>query len=217
MKLTIICLSAAMMLVFAGTLAQVQLGIQIVQERYFQSIFVWWPSGRDDGFRIPVFPGGHLIGGVLLVNLIARPHPALPWTWRNLGIQLTHGGLIIMLAGGLLTDLFSVESHMRIDEGETKNYSEEYDARELALIDTSDPDFDQVTAIPAETLKRRAAHHRREPAVPDPVKELHRNSKLQRDQRRGTRHRTGRQPGRRQRASSISRPGRRRTSRRNAT
>ena len=40
MKLTMICLSAAMILVFAGTLAQVQLGIQIVQEWYFQSIFV---------------------------------------------------------------------------------------------------------------------------------------------------------------------------------
>lgn len=180
MRLTMICLSAAMILVFAGTLAQVQLGIQIVQERYFQSIFVWWPFGREDGFRIPVFPGGHLIGGVLLVNLILAHIRHFAWTWRALGIQLTHGGMIIMLAGGVWTDLSSVESHMRIDEGETKNYSEEYDARELALIDTSNPDYDQVAAIPDEMLKDGRLIT--DPRLPFGVriKELHRNSKVQR-------------------------------------
>src|SRR5207245_3024702 len=60
LKLTIICLAAAMALIFAGTLAQVHLGIHEAQQRYFQSMFVWWPpEGR--GFQIPIFPGGHLI------------------------------------------------------------------------------------------------------------------------------------------------------------
>lgn len=153
LKLTIICLAAAMLLVFAGTMAQVQYGIQIVQERYFQSIFVWWPPGGAGGFRIPVFPGGHLIGGVLLINLIAAHIRRFRWTSKKAGIQLTHAGLIIMLAGGLLTDLYSVESHMRIDEGQTRSYSEDFEERELAIVDSSDPDFDQVTVIPADSLK----------------------------------------------------------------
>ena len=153
LKLTIICLSAAMILVFAGTLAQVQLGIQIVQQQYFQSLVVWWPAGAGDGLRLPVFPGGHLIGGVLLLNLIAAHVRRFRWRWDKAGIQLTHAGLIIMLAGGVMTDIFSVESHMRIKEGETKNYSEEIDAVELAVVDASDPQFDQVTAIPSDNLK----------------------------------------------------------------
>ena len=70
LKLTIACLAAAAVLVFAGTLAQVNYGIHIVQERYFQSFFVWWPPAGG-GFKFPVFPGGHLIGAVLLINLIA--------------------------------------------------------------------------------------------------------------------------------------------------
>src|ERR1700719_2161642 len=153
LKLTIICLAAGMALIFAGTLAQVHLGIHEAQQRYFQSMFVWWPpEGRD--FKIPIFPGGHLIGAVLLINLIAAHAKRFRWTWRQLGIHLTHAGLIIMLAGGLFTDLFAVESHMRLSQGDTKNYSEHLRLMQLAVIDTTAPEFDQVTAI-SEALLRR--------------------------------------------------------------
>src|SRR2546423_13941018 len=92
LKLTIVCLGAGMDLIFAGTLAQVHLGIHEAQQRYFQSWFVWWPQdGR--GFRAPIFPGGHLIGAVLLLHLIAAHTTRFRWTWRKLGIHLTHAGL----------------------------------------------------------------------------------------------------------------------------
>src|SRR5437764_8355004 len=152
LKLTIICLAAGMALIFAGTLAQVHLGIHEAQQRYFQSFFVWWPpEGR--GFKIPIFPGGHLIGAVLLINLIAAHAKRFRWTWRKLGIHLTHAGLIIMLAGGLFTDLFAVESHMRLANGDTKNYSEDMRQTELTVIDTSGDDLDQGTAIPTSVLR----------------------------------------------------------------
>jgi len=59
-----------------------------------------------------------------------------------------------MLAGGLFTDLFAVESHMRLARGDTKNYSEDMGRTELAVIDTSDNDLDQVTAIPDTVLRQ---------------------------------------------------------------
>src|SRR5215217_9343512 len=153
LKLTIICLAAAMVLIFAGTLAQVHLGIHEAQQRYFQSIFVWWPpDGR--AFQIPIFPGGHLIGAVLLINLIAAHLKRFRWSWRKLGIHLTHAGLIIMLAGGLFTDLFAVESHMQLANGDTRNYSEDMRRTELAVIDTTGDDLDQVTAIPDTVLRQ---------------------------------------------------------------
>jgi cytochrome c biogenesis protein ResB len=152
LKLTIVCLAAGMALIFAGTLAQVHLGIHEAQQRYFQSWLVWWPA-EGNSFRVPIFPGGHLIGAVLLVNLIAAHVKRFRWTWRKFGIHLTHAGLIIMLAGGLFTDLFAVESHMRLERGDTKNYSEDQRHTELAVIDTTDNDLDQVTAIPESVLK----------------------------------------------------------------
>lgn len=154
LKLTIVCLAAAMALIFAGTIAQVHLGIHEAQQRYFQSLLIWWPpDGR--GFKIPIFPGGHLIGAVLLINLIAAHAKRFHWAWRKLGIHLTHAGLIIMLAGGLFTDLFAVESHMRLSQGDTKNYTEDPRLMELAVIDTTGPEFDQVTAIPEALLRRK--------------------------------------------------------------
>src|SRR5438046_3352668 len=104
LKLTIVCLAAGMALIFAGTLAQVHLGTHEAQQRYFQSLFVWWPP-ESRGFKIPVFAGGHLIGALLLVNLIAAHLKRFRLAWRKLGIHLTHAGLIIMLASGLFSGL----------------------------------------------------------------------------------------------------------------
>jgi hypothetical protein len=178
LKLTIVCLAAAMVLIFAGTIAQVHLGIHEAQQRYFQSLFVWWPpEGR--GFKIPVFPGGHLIGAVLLVNLIAAHAKRFQWAWRKLGIHLTHAGLIIMLAGGLFTDLFAVESHMRLAQGDTKNYSEDPRLMELAVIDATGPEFDQVTAIPEAVLRRNRTIEHSSLPFQIVVKNFFQNSRLQ--------------------------------------
>src|SRR5689334_10247319 len=89
LKLTLICLGAAILLIFTDTIAQVHLGIHEAQERYFQSLFVWWPNDQA-GFRFPVFPGGHLIGAVLLLNLVAAHARRFRWAWRKVGIHLTH-------------------------------------------------------------------------------------------------------------------------------
>src|SRR5438552_10662266 len=178
LKLTIVCLAAGMALIFAGTLAQVHLGIHEAQQRYFQSFFVWWPpEGR--GLKFPIFPGGHLIGAVLLINLIAAHAKRFRWAWRKLGIHLTHAGLIIMLAGGLFTDLFAVESHMRLANGETKNYSEDTQHDELTVIDLTNPEFDQVTAIPESVLRRK--HIIRHSSLPFQivVRNFFQNSRLQ--------------------------------------
>ena len=153
MKLTLACLAAATVLVFVGTLAQVHYGVHVVQERYFQSMLVWWPA-ESTGFRIPVFPGGHLLGAILLLNLVAAHLRRFRMNLRNVGIHLIHGGLIIMLAGGLFTDLFSVESQILIAQGETKNYSEDSRLRELVIIDKRSRDADRVTAVSEARLRR---------------------------------------------------------------
>ena len=178
LKLTIACLAAAMVLVLAGTFAQVHFGIHLVQQRYFQSLFVWWPP-EGSSFKIPIFPGGYLVGGLLLINLIAAHVRRFQWTWRKLGIHLIHAGLIIMLAGGLFADLFAVESQMRLTNGETKNYSEDSRRDELAVIDTTNPELDQVTAIPEADLRHtRVIKH---PSLPFQivVRNFFQNSRLQ--------------------------------------
>jgi hypothetical protein len=153
LRLTVVCLGLGMLLVFLGTLAQVHLGIHAVQARYFQSLLIFWsPPGAR--WSIPILPGGYLLGTVLLVNLIAAHAVRFQLTRKKIGIILLHLGVILLLLGQLLTGLFARETQMRIDEGQTAGYSEAAREVELAVIDRTDPNFDQVVAIPEAVLAR---------------------------------------------------------------
>lgn len=163
LRLTVVLLTLSIVLVFWATLAQVHLGIWAVQEIYFRSFFVlkYIPGTQ---IPVPVFPGGYFLGGLLLVNLVAAHLYRFKLSWRKSGILLTHVGLVVLLLGELFTGLFAEESRMVLDEGQTKAYSESFLKRELAIIDTSHPDFDEVVAIPLERLARAGAiHHPRLP------------------------------------------------------
>ena len=151
MKLTVALLAFGMILVFAATLDQVNLGVWAVQEKYFRSLFVMAHIGE---VPVPVFPGGYFIGGLLLINLISAHAYRFKFEWRKAGIQLTHSGLILLLVGELLSGLWQEDFSMRLDEGETKNYSESYRANELAITDITDAKFDEVVAIPEPLLDR---------------------------------------------------------------
>lgn len=152
LKLTVVCLAFALVLVFIGTLAQVKMGLYIVQENYFQSFFVY-SGGVDGGMRFPVFPGGYLIGTILLVNLIAAHIQRFELKRKKIGIFTIHAGLIMLLLGQLFTEIYQVESFMRIPEGESRNYSESHRQSELAVVDTTDEKSDRVVAIPAALLR----------------------------------------------------------------
>jgi hypothetical protein len=153
LKLTVFCLGCAMILVFLGTLDQVNIGVYEAENRYFKSFFLYFtPPGTT--LKIPWFPSGYLVGGVLLVNLIAAHLARFKFTWKKAGIMVLHSGVILLLLGQLFTSLFQVESQMRLDQGETKNYSLSYYHDELAVIDTSAPDSDQVISIPDSQLSK---------------------------------------------------------------
>ena len=159
LKLTVVLLALSMVLIFFGTLSQAETGIWKTQKDYFESILVVWryPKtwiGYDQlfWFGIPM-PGGYLLGGMLLINLICAHVTRFKFTLKKSGIFLVHFGLILLLVSELLTDILSVESQMVIDEGTRSNYSQDFHDNELVLIDRSHPDFDRVHSIPVSLLK----------------------------------------------------------------
>ncbi|HTJ77566.1 MAG TPA: cytochrome c biogenesis protein ResB [Rariglobus sp.] len=149
LKLTVALLALSIILIFAATLDQVHLGVWAVQEKYFRTFFVLW---NVKGFPVPVFPGGYFIGGLLLINLVCAHAYRFRLSWKKSGIFLTHLGLILLLVGELLTSLWQQEYKLQLDQGQTRNYSESYRDSELAIIDASDPKWDEVVAIPEKRL-----------------------------------------------------------------
>ena len=154
LRLTVVCLAFAVLLVFLGTLAQVDLGLYKAQNEFFRSFFVFWGPKNAD-WKIPVLPGGYLVGGVLLINLIASHVMRFKLTRAKAGIWMVHFGLILLLLGQLGTDLLSRESTLHLRNGEARNYSEADRQAELAVIDVTDRDTDKVVAIPQALLMHK--------------------------------------------------------------
>jgi hypothetical protein len=147
LKLTCVLLAFGIVLVFVGTLAQVDDGLYVTQAHYFRQ---WIVVGMHlFGKNIPViFPGGYLIGTLLLVNLVCAHIYRFQLTTKKIGIQLAHAGVILLLVGQLATDMLAREMQMNFSEGQTRDYSESATDYELNFISG-----DTGTAIPAKLLK----------------------------------------------------------------
>jgi len=162
MWLTTVCLAALMILVAACTLLQAPLGTHLAVERTIRTAVVYWPLAG--GTKVPIFPGGGIVGGVLLANLLFAQFLKLERSRRKLGMWLAHFGLALLFVGEFSTALFQVESQMPIEVGQTRDYSEDSRLMELAVVDATDPKEDVVTAIPESRLAPGAAVS--DPALP---------------------------------------------------
>ncbi|HUQ71300.1 MAG TPA: cytochrome c biogenesis protein CcsA [Planctomycetaceae bacterium] len=100
----------------------------------------------DSGMRIlwQLTQGG-LAGLVLLAGCI------MVFKQRG-GIVLLHGGIGLMMFGELLVGRTAIEAQIQMQEGETVNFVQDIRTVELAVVDRSDPEHDQVTVIPRRLL-----------------------------------------------------------------
>ena len=147
LRLTVTCLAFGILLVWVGTVAQADEGLYQAQVRYFKQWIVW--GATLWGHRVPiVLPGGYLLGTVLIANLLAAHIKRFSFTAKKMGINLTHAGIILLLVGQLVTDMLAKESHLRLREGETKNYSDSHDRNELVFLHDAGDGKDEVVSIP---------------------------------------------------------------------
>ena len=182
LKLTVWLLGLSIILIFWATLAQVKIGIWGVQEKFFHTLFVL-ETIPGTAIPVPVFPGGYFLGGLLLLNLVAAHIYRFRLDWKKAGIQLTHLGIILLLVGELITSLRQVESNMRLEEGGTMHYSESYRNNELAILDTTNPEFNEVVAIPEAVLSDGGSLQHPKLPFQIRIRDYHPNAALQmRDQ-----------------------------------
>ena len=158
LRLTVVLLGFSMALVFFGTLDQVNFGIHETQKRYFESLLVFWnplPPYSDSPFaRIGLpLPGGYLLGPLLLINLIAAQFYRFRWSWQKSGIFLIHTGIVLLIISEFVTDFFAEERQMWLDEGQTKNWAENFMENEIVLIEKTDPKLQTVYAINSDGLR----------------------------------------------------------------
>src|ERR1039458_2092791 len=116
LRLTVFLLALSIVLVFWATLDQVHLGVWAVQQKFFHSFLVF---ARVGDLRVPVYPGGYTIGGLLLVNLLCAHAYRFRRGWGKAGIWTAHAGLILLLVGELVSGYCG---HMKsIDSGRDRS------------------------------------------------------------------------------------------------
>lgn len=161
LKLTVVLLAMSLVLIFAGTWAQIDRGIWSVMRDYFRSWGVWVPFQvflpRDwdvwGGFP---WPGGYVIGSLLLINLITAHTVRFKVSWQRSGILLIHTALIMLLVSEGVTAIWALETQMPIYEGQTTHWSHDIREVELAVIDHAHPQHDAVVAVPQTILETAA-------------------------------------------------------------
>jgi hypothetical protein len=155
LRLTVTLLALSVLLVFFGTLAQVDEGLWKAQKTWFESYVVVGQHLQLFGwkFTVPIFPGGYLIGFTFLAGLIAAFIKRFAWRKEKIGIHLTHAGVILLLLGQLLTQELAVESYIDFKEGETKSYAEHHLKNELAFARDAAGGQEEIVAIPESMVK----------------------------------------------------------------
>ncbi|HVK19175.1 MAG TPA: cytochrome c biogenesis protein CcsA [Fimbriiglobus sp.] len=175
LQFTVFLFVLSLLLIFFGTLAQMNSGIWTVVDKYFWSYFVWvdfqllvqfgqvffgFPHDWKVSGAFP-FIGGKLLGFVMLFNLLAAHALRFKLTWKRAGIWTLHFGLILLFIGEVGTRGWQVEQRMKIDEGRSSSYAFDTRNYELAFTDTSAPDADRVTVIPGSLLQEAVRDEKR--------------------------------------------------------
>ncbi|MCE1203353.1 MAG: cytochrome c biogenesis protein ResB [Holophagaceae bacterium] len=151
-QLTIVLLALLMCLVLFCTLAQVEMGTQGAVNAYMRSFIVW---NQPLLLRLP-FPGGALVGLLLTINLIAKTID-IKLSWQKSGMWLVHAGLVVLFAGEFIAGMMQVDTNLTIEVGQTVNFVQSYKQMELAVIDVTDPTWDEVYSVPDTLLAKGGA------------------------------------------------------------
>jgi hypothetical protein len=125
-KIAVVCLGLLFILTLWGTLFQVDHGLYLAQEKFFNSLVFTFL-----GF-VP-FPGARLVMGVLFINLVCMCLIRLVYRWSNAGIVIIHIGLLTFLISGFVTFYTVNESNLSLIEGAGSNVSSLYHDWEISV------------------------------------------------------------------------------------
>ena len=166
MKLTVGVLGALVVLVFAGTIYQIDAGVYRAVEEIFSPWFIT---------LLPVpLPGGQLLLWLFAVNLGASFFGRLRWVRPKLGLLIGHAGLLVLLAAALAGLYGSNTYVLALEEGSADDRVYLRDSWDAVLYDPFDfTEFGRVPVAGGEDLVFEIDGHQ----LRVPVIEYSRNSR----------------------------------------
>lgn len=140
-----------LVLVFLGTLDQVDNGLYHATQRYFTSMFV---IHHMFGV-IPVpLPGVHLLLILLAANVICGGMIRIKKDWRRYGVIIVHLGILVLLFGGIVQYAFATDGHMTLYPEEQSQVYESYFLNDIVISEANAEGQVTEYVIPDEAFSK---------------------------------------------------------------
>ncbi|HYG69452.1 MAG TPA: cytochrome c biogenesis protein CcsA [Anaeromyxobacteraceae bacterium] len=106
LKLAVVLLVVLLVGLSVGTIIESQAGVEVAQNVVY---YAWWFLALE---------------GLFAVNVLCSIVAHFPWGNQRIGYLITHGAILVILAGALVTYFFTTEGQLGLWEGESGNVIE---------------------------------------------------------------------------------------------
>lgn len=72
---------------------------------------------------------------------------------KRAGVVVLHLGVALLMLGEMIVALYAVEQRISLVEGNASSFARQSNKLELAIVDTSNPNYDEVIAIPFSRIR----------------------------------------------------------------
>jgi len=127
-----------------ATLEQVRHGLFDTLEKYF-NMKAWYVlpdaaimGDTFSGKFLPPLPGGYWVCLLLALNILLGGIIRMRKGWKNTGILLAHIGIVVLMAGGAVSQLFEERGVMSLLKGQTADYAQSLTETTVEVIEAHD-------------------------------------------------------------------------------
>ncbi len=146
------CLLLLGLLTWLGTLEQVDHTLLATTKKYFNYRTLYlFPEFNDKTVPIPL-PNGFWVGLVFFFNLLLGTILRVRKSWKQVGILISHSGMLLLLLSAFVTQVWSKRGNMAIDEGETSNVAQHYTDHVIEVSETAGGSISRVHVIGTKHL-----------------------------------------------------------------
>ncbi|NIP92022.1 MAG: cytochrome c biogenesis protein ResB [Akkermansiaceae bacterium] len=148
-----VCLLLLGILTWLSTLEQKDHTLLETTRKYFHyDHFLILPEFNDRKVPIPL-PNGFWVGLVFFINLLLGTLLRVRKGMKQIGILISHLGMLLLLVGAFVTQVASQRGNMAIDEGEISDVATHYTDHVIEVAETVDGKISRVHVIATKYLK----------------------------------------------------------------
>lgn len=141
-------LAALLLVTFLGTLEQVEHGLYLSQQKYFES---WIITKIDIGqWHVPfLFPGGFLLMTLLVINMLCGAIIRMRKNPRTIGVLISHVSILFLLISGAVSFFFKKDGSLALFEGQTSNEFQSFhdSVVEIEKLAPADPEGKRTALV----------------------------------------------------------------------